>query len=166
MTGEGKTAGMAEHEGIRQALGRIPSGIFVAGAVHEGRRVGMLCSFVEQAGFEPPMIMLAFGKGRPMADLLAAGTVFGLNILGEDAKRLMAAFVHPDPADAFAGHELVPNTQGLPELAGAIAFLACRPRNHTDAGDHTVFVAEVLDGRLHGDGGAPMIRLRKNGLNY
>ena len=33
-------------EGLKLALGRIPSGLYAVGAVCEGRRIGMLCSFV------------------------------------------------------------------------------------------------------------------------
>ncbi len=151
---------------LKEALGRIPSGIFVAGAGTGAGRRGLLCSFVEQAGFSPPMIMLAVGRGRALGEMLAAGHPFGLNILGRDARDLMAAFSRPAEGDPFAGLELLPNAENLPELAASLAFLACRPCGAMDAGDHVVHVAEVFAGRLHGTGGEPMIRLRKNGFSY
>ncbi len=79
-------------EGLKAALGRIPSGLYAVGARHEGRRIGMLCSFVEQAGFEPPMISLALGTDRPLRSVLEHGGLFSLNILGTEDKRLLAAF--------------------------------------------------------------------------
>ena len=63
-------------EGLKAALGRIPSGLYVVGAVHEGRHLGMLCSFVEQAGFEPPMISIALGTDRPMRQALEKARSF------------------------------------------------------------------------------------------
>ena len=68
-------------EGLKLALGRVPSGLYAVGAVHEGRRMGMLCSFVEQAGFEPPMISIALGADRPLRVVLERGELFSVNIL-------------------------------------------------------------------------------------
>ncbi|MBE2181596.1 MAG: flavin reductase family protein [Chthoniobacterales bacterium] len=153
-------------DGLKAALGRIPSGLFAAGAVHEGRRIGMLCSFVEQAGFEPPMISIALGADRPMRHALEAGALFSLNILGDGDKKLLAAFASGRLEDPFAGFELVQNEHGLPQLADAMAWLACRPSASVGAGDHEIYVAEVLAGSLHRAEGEPMIRVRKNGFSY
>jgi len=153
-------------EGLKAALGRIPSGLFAAGAVLDGRRVGMLCSFVEQAGFEPPMISIALGVDRPLRAVLGRAGMFSLNVLGAEDKKLLAAFASGREEDPFAAFTLIENTHGLPQLADALAWLACRPCGSVAAGDHEVFVAEVVEGCLHREAGEPMIRLRKNGFTY
>ena len=153
-------------EGLRAALGRIPSGLYAVGAAHEGRRLGMLCSFVEQAGFEPPMISVSLGKDRPLRDVLDRGGLFSVNILGAEDKRILAAFASGREEDPFAAFALVANGHGLPQLADALAWLACRPCGSVAAGDHVVYVAEVVEGCLHREGAEPMIRVRKNGFAY
>lgn len=153
-------------EGLKAALGRIPSGLYVVGAVHEGRRLGMLCSFVEQAGFEPPMISLSLGRDRSLRQLLEDGALFSVNILGTEDKKILAAFASPGEGDPFAPFSLVENSHDLPQLEDALACLVCRPRGSVEAGDHVVYVAEVLEGCLHREGGEPMIRIRKNGFAY
>lgn len=151
---------------MKAALGRIPSGLFAVGAMHEGKRLGMLCSFVEQAGFEPPMVSIALGGDRPLRRAIEAGALFSLNILGHEDKKLLAAFASGRLEDPFGAFELVPNEYGLPQLADALAWLACRPCGSVAAGDHVVHVAEVLAGSLHRAEGEPMIRVRKNGFSY
>ncbi len=153
-------------EGLKAALGRIPSGLFAAGAVLDGRRVGMLCSFVEQAGFEPPMVSIALGVDRPLRAAIESGGMFSLNVLGADDKKLLAAFASGREEDPFALFPLIENEHGLPQLADALAWLACRPCASVAAGDHVVYVAEVMEGCLHREAGDPMIRLRKNGFTY
>ncbi len=153
-------------EGLKAALGRIASGLYAVGAMDEGRRVGMLCSFVEQAGFEPPMISIALGHDRPLRRVLDGGGLFSLNILGAEDKKLFAAFASGREEDPFAAFTLVDNGHGLPQLADALAWLACRPCGSVAAGDHVVYVAEVIDGCLHREVGEPMIRVRKNGFSY
>ena len=153
-------------EGLKAALGRMPSGLYAVGAAHEGRRLGMLCSFIEQAGFEPPMISIALGTDRPMRQALEKGTLFSVNILGAEDKTILAAFASGREEDPFAPFTLIENGHGLPQLADALAWLACRPRGSVAAGDHVVYVAEVLEGCLHREGVEPMIRVRKNGFAY
>jgi len=153
-------------EGLKAALGKIPSGLYAVGAVHEGRRLGMLCSFIEQAGFEPPMISIALGRDRPLRHVLENGELFSVNILGAEDKKILAAFASGRDEDPFAAFSLVANGHGLPQLAEALAWLACRPCGSVAAGDHVVYVAEVLEACLHREGSEPMIRVRKNGLGY
>ena len=153
-------------EGLKAALGRIPSGLYAVGAVHEGRRIGMLCSFVEQAGFEPPMISVALGLDRPLRQVLEKDGLFSVNILGAEDKKVLAAFASGREEDPFAAFSLVDNGHGLPQLADALAWLACRPRGSVAAGDHVVYVAEVVEGCLHREESEPMIRVRKNGFAY
>jgi flavin reductase (DIM6/NTAB) family NADH-FMN oxidoreductase RutF len=157
---------LSGNEGLKAALGRIPSGLYAVGAVHEGRRLGMLCSFVEQAGFEPPMISIALGTDRPFRAVLERGGLFAVNILGAEDKKILAAFASGREEDPFAAFSLVENGHGLPQLADALAWLACRPCGSVAAGDHVVYVAEVVEGCLHREVGEPMIRVRKNGLTY
>lgn len=153
-------------EGLKAALGRIPSGLYVVGAVDEGRRIGMLCSFVEQAGFEPPMISIALGRDRALREILDRGAFFSVNILGAEDKKILAAFGSGRQEDPFAAFPLLENAHGVPQLTGALAWLACRPRGSVPAGDHVVHVAEVVDGCLHREDSEPMIRVRKNGFAY
>lgn len=157
---------LSGEEGLKAALGRVSSGLYVAGAELDGRRIGMLCSFVEQASFNPPMISLAVAPDRPLRTVLERGGLFSLNILGATDKKLLAAFAGSAAEDPFAGFTLVENGHGLPQLADALAWLACRAVRSVEAGDHIVYVAEVLEGCLHREEGEPMIRLRKNGFSY
>ena len=153
-------------KGMKAALGKIPSGLFVVGAVDKGERIGMLCSFVEQAGFKPPMVSLALGVDRLLNQLLQEGGLFSLNILGKEDSKLLSTFASGRGQDPFGSFPLIENSHNLPQLAGALAWMACRPCGSVAAGDHVVHVAEVLQGCLHREGSEPMIRLRKNGLSY
>ena len=156
---------MNDRDRIGPALGKIPSGLFIATAMVDGAPTGMLCSFVEQAGFEPPMVSLAIAPGRPITPALDGHGVFGLHIVSKDDGALLKSFAKPAGAEVFARHALTENVFGIPQLAEAWAFLACKVRGKLAAGDHTVYVAEVIDGALR-EGGEPMVRVRANGFGY
>jgi flavin reductase (DIM6/NTAB) family NADH-FMN oxidoreductase RutF len=50
-------------------------------------------------------------------------------------------------------------------LAEALAALEARLIDHFSAGDHDLFVLEIVAGRVL-DEGQPMVHVRKNGLHY
>ena len=152
---------------IAPALGKITSGLYIATSRLDGAPLGMLCSFVEQAGFEPPMISVAIGRGRPMAASFEGDGLFGLHVLSKENNGLLKSFARGDNPEAFRTHEVVENTFGVPQFAEAWVFLACKVAGKVAAGDHTLYVAEVLDGALQKDGALePMIRLRRDGFGY
>jgi 3-hydroxy-9,10-secoandrosta-1,3,5(10)-triene-9,17-dione monooxygenase reductase component len=140
---------------IGPALGKIASGLYIATAVVNGGPAGMLCSFVEQAGFAPPM-----------SPALEDGGVFGLHVLGRNNGALMKAFARGDNPGAFSEFPLVENEHGVPQFADALAFLLCRVVGSIEAGDHILHLAEVLDGALQSGDEEPSIRVRANGFGY
>jgi flavin reductase (DIM6/NTAB) family NADH-FMN oxidoreductase RutF len=160
------TSAMNQAERIGPALGKIPSGLFIATATIHGAPMGMLCSFVEQAGFQPPMISMAVGYGRPITEALDGPGIFGLHILGKENTPLLKAFARGDNPAAFAEHALIENDHGVPQFADAWAFLVAKVAGRLSAGDHILYLAEVLDGALQKEGQEPQVRVRANGFGY
>ena len=151
---------------LAPALGKIASGLYIATAQVNGKPVGMLCSFVEQASFEPPMITMAIGEGRPISPALQRGGVFGLHILGKGNNALMKSFARGSSPEAFATHPLVENAYGVPQFAEAWSFLVARVDQQFPAGDHVLHLAEILEGQVQHEGEEPMVRIRGNGFKY
>lgn len=148
------------------ALGKISSGLYIATATVEGAPVGMLCSFVEQASFEPPMITLAIAPGRPICAALDGAGTFGLHVLSKNDNALMKSFARGSTPESFAAHQLIENSHGVPQFAEAWAFLVAQVRQSMPAGDHTVYLAEIIDGALQREGEEPMVRVRPHGFTY
>jgi len=151
---------------LPKALGKIASGLYIATARLDGEPIGMLCSFVEQAGFEPPAISLAVGVGRPLIAAIEAGAPFGLHVLSKSNNALLKSFARGCTPESFANHSMVENEYGIPQFAEAWAFLVVRVVNRMPAGDHILFLAEALTGVLQAEEGEPMVRVRSNGLSY
>lgn len=159
------------------ALGRIPSGLFVVTwrgddpAGGEADR-GMLASWVMQGGFEPPMVTIAVAPSRDLIAAIDQCRPFVVNVLAESQRPLLARFGRPAaPGQSpFDGLEIVRTPSGAAALAGAAAWLECRPVSQTGgggaaAGDHCIVLARVV--AAGGDAERqPLVHLRKNGLRY
>lgn len=168
MSNENETA----VETLLPVLGRVPSGIFILTAAHDGNETGMLASWVMQAGFDPPSLTVAVKKGRYVADWLDAGATFALNVVAEEGKSLLGHFgkgFEPD-APAFEGLEIARDESGTPLLTdGSLGHLLCQAQGHVDSGDHRIYLANVVGGDLtSGESGEakPMVHVRKTGAHY
>ncbi len=156
------------HEPVGRALGRIPQGLFIMTAAYEDRRAGMLASWVQQSSFEPPMVSVALGKGRPIMPLISDSHQFGLCQLSKKDKVILRKFASKNPPgeDPFLGFDLVEDTvTGVPVLADAMCYLECQMTTHLDIeGDHDLFIARVVGGGFNT--GEPQVHLRENGFTY
>jgi flavin reductase (DIM6/NTAB) family NADH-FMN oxidoreductase RutF len=149
-------------------LGRIPSGIFVLTVGTGARATGMLSSWVMQAGFDPPMVSVAVKLGRPACDRMSEGQPFVLNVVGQSQTSLMKHFSKGfEPGEpAFEGLDITHCARGVPILKAAIGHLECEPISHIDSGDHRVFLAKVVRGKLRDADAKPRVHIRTSGAKY
>jgi flavin reductase (DIM6/NTAB) family NADH-FMN oxidoreductase RutF len=151
-----------------RALGQIPSGIFILTVGTGARATGMVTSWVMQAGFEPPTVSVAVKLGRYVCDWLSEGQPFVLNLVGEGQKELLKHFGKGfEPGEpAFEGLEIMHCARGVPILKDAIGHLECEPGAHVDCGDHRVFLAKVVRGKMDKPDAKPMVHIRTSGARY
>jgi flavin reductase (DIM6/NTAB) family NADH-FMN oxidoreductase RutF len=159
---------MSRPAGFDPVLGRVPSGIFILTVGTGPRATGMLSSWVMQAGFEPPMVSVGVKLGRYICDWLSEGQPFVLNLVGESQGNLLKHFGRGfEPGmPAFEGLDIAHCPRGVPILTDALGHLECEPVSHVDSGDHRIFLAKVVRGKLNEADAKPMIHVRKSGANY
>lgn len=157
---------------VGQAMGRMPSGLFVLTAAQDDKRMGIIVSFVQQACIKPPMVTVAIAKGRPIMPLISESRCFGLCQLSENDRLMKKKFEAFNDAavteDPFLGFELVTGVLAkLPILANTMSYLECELVSHMDIeGDHDIFVGAVRGGALRQPKDPPHVRLRESGQDY
>ncbi|MBI3398823.1 MAG: flavin reductase [Deltaproteobacteria bacterium] len=139
---------MAVKKEISEALHRITHGVYVISTKHGKKVNAMTAAWVARASFVPPLVTVAIGKMRYSHDLIQDGGVFAINILGRDAISTGKHFglTTGSKVDKFSDVSYDIKATGSPILKDAIAWLDCKVVSHHDAGDHTLFIGEVLDG--------------------
>ena len=136
-------------------------------ARHGEAETGMLASWVQQCSFEPPRISVALAHGREIGAWLTEGSAFTVNILDDTETDMIVHFGRGFALDqpAFEGLETERCPEGGPALTDALAYLECRVVTRCAAGDHDLLIADVVRGRLLGEG-HPMVHIRKSGAHY
>ena len=152
---------------LAQALGRVPSGLYVVSTAGPDGPLAFVGSFVQQVGFEPPTVCVAIGKDRDHLAAIRATERFAISILDAGSQGLMGPFFKryegTETAFDHVAHEAAPG--GAPVLTEALAWLDCRVSGEHELGDHIVVFGTVTDGKQLHDGD-PSMHVRKNGLGY
>lgn len=157
-----------ELHGLGQALGRIPSGLYILTIRSGDRATGMLASWVQQAGFDPPMLTVAVKADRDVAAWIADEGRFTLNQLATGCKTLIRHFSRgfaPD-ADAFEGIPTRDDARGGPVLADAMAYLDAEVAGQLAEGDHRIFLGRIVAGATLDPDAKPFVHVRANGFHY
>ncbi len=150
-----------------KALGRVPSGLFIVTTQFEDQEDAVLASWVNQCSFDPPAVSVALGITRPARLLVEASGSFIVNVLGEESNSLLKHFFKPPPEEGsiFKGLNVTTGHNGIKILSDAVSYLECDVRSQQVAGDHILYVGEIVGGKSL-KGGEPYFHVRDNGFNY
>jgi len=129
---------------LRDVMRRYPHGVSVLTVDVEGERVGLTVASLVSLSLEPPLIGVAISRQAAMHELLRRSDTFALSLLAAGQDWLAQHFARGVPPIAmWDGIELLPG-DGAPRLAGATGWIEARRREEIPAGDHTLFVGEVV----------------------
>jgi flavin reductase (DIM6/NTAB) family NADH-FMN oxidoreductase RutF len=157
-------------------LGKIPSGLFIVTVADntpgkppgEGRRGGVLGSWIQQAGFEPLLVSVALKADGHFAGFLRETGRFCVNIIGHANNGVMKPFwgKYQPGADPFTGLTVEVSPRGNLLLPDAMAALECTVREVAQPGDHLIVFGEVVETKAFKPEDKPMTHVRKSGDGY
>ena len=152
----------------KHTLRRIPYGLYVLTA-RTGDAPGVnaaTVSWLSQASFEPPRIVVALGNDSGIWHRVQAAGAFVGNVLGAGHETLASTlFRQVEPkGNTLGGATFHEGTTGAPILDDVPAYLECRVVQTLEAGDHTLFLADVVEAGVQNDLGA--LDLTETGWHY
>lgn len=158
---------MKNKKEVGKALGRVPSGLFVVTTKFEDKEDAVLTSWVNQCSFDPPGLTVVLGVTRQARLLVEASQAFIVNVLGKNSNDLMKHFFKaPAPGvSVFDGLSVSKGIQDIKVLDDAVACVECQVRDQKPFGDHVLYIAEIISGKML-KGGDPYFHVRDNGFNY
>jgi flavin reductase (DIM6/NTAB) family NADH-FMN oxidoreductase RutF len=123
----------------------FPAGVAVLTVDAEGERLGLTLGSLTSLSLEPPLVGAAVSRQAAMHELLREAGGFALSLLAGDQEALAQHFARGVPPLAhWHGIATREGAAGAPLLEGALGWLECRLAAAREAGDHTLFVGEVL----------------------
>lgn len=133
------------------ALRMIPYGIYVLTTDDgKGNISAATVNWVTQASFAPPLVAVGIKADSHGRKALAAGSLFGLCMLGKDQKDVAFTFFKPTVVEALtlSGQPYHKGTTGVPILDSAIAAVEFRVTSIVEGGDHHVVIGEAVEAHV------------------
>ena len=134
---------------FRKAMGLFATGVTVITVDVEGEVHGMTANAFTSVSLDPLLVLVCVDHRARTHAQLHAKKRFGVNMLSESQRAISEYYARPsrthDQAEQEAGARFDRTPHGTPVLHGALAYLECRLHTAQDAGDHTIFIAEVED---------------------
>ena len=138
-----------DQETFRRTMGCFATGVTVITVDYEGEVQGMTANAFSAVSLDPLLVLVCVDQQARTHAHLHARKRFGINILSENQRAISQHYSRPDRDPARAeeetGARFDRTAHGTPVLYGALAYLECRLQSAQDAGDHTIFIAEVED---------------------
>jgi flavin reductase (DIM6/NTAB) family NADH-FMN oxidoreductase RutF len=132
---------------FREAMSRFATGVTVISVDDHGKVHGMTANAFASVSLDPLLVLVCVDHSAQTHAHLETRKRFGVNVLAEEQSNLSEYFANPerfnsDPEiDSKARFDRT--IHGTPVLQGALVYLECRLQDAHEAGDHTVFIAEV-----------------------
>jgi flavin reductase (DIM6/NTAB) family NADH-FMN oxidoreductase RutF len=134
---------------FRKALGTFATGVTVITVDEDGEVHGMTANTFTSVSLDPLLVLVCVDHKARTHTHLHAKKRFGVNVLAADQRRISEYYALPERdhrhAEREAGARFDRTAHGTPVLHGALAYLECRLHTVQEAGDHTIFIAEVED---------------------
>lgn len=154
---------------LTAVMDALPYGLYIIGSrTPDGDGNGTMADWLTQVSFRPRLLTVSIeNTAQTLANIRATGA-FSVNLLGQDpaGMELARGFAQPFQDAKISGRarpgragihrklEGIPyatTALGSPVLAAAIGWVDCEAKQFVEAGDHTLVLGHVVNGRLVND---------------
>jgi flavin reductase (DIM6/NTAB) family NADH-FMN oxidoreductase RutF len=114
--------------------------------VFENKLNANIATWVMQVAMGGKMVAVALYKIDYTIELVRASKIFNINLLSKEQTNLISKLGRKSgrDTDKFKNLKYNLDERGCPYLTEAIGYIQCKVLHSTDAGDHELFVCEVI----------------------
>jgi flavin reductase (DIM6/NTAB) family NADH-FMN oxidoreductase RutF len=145
---------------LREVMRRFPAPVAVVTTAFDNERYGLTVGSLVSLSLEPPLVGISIGRDSSSHEPIRRAGRFAASLLSGEQDALAQHFARSGipPIALWTGVDVREGEFG-PLVEGAVAWLGCRTWAEYPAGDHTIFVGEVLSGDLGAGGSGLVYRL-------
>lgn len=139
------------NKSLSDALRSFSNGVYLIGANGKEKLNLMTAAWLTQVSSSPLMLLVSIGNSHYTRELITASRTFSVSVLTPaqlDIARKCGS-ISGRNADKLSDLEINRTSFGDPIVSGAAAHLTCKVVRDVNAGDHTIFIAEVIDAELN-----------------
>lgn len=129
---------------LRSAFGSFLTGVTIVTTSDDGKPMGFTANSFTSVSLEPPLLLVSLSNDLNCLSAFENNEHFAVNVLSADQQSLSNTFASYD-GDRFEGISHRPGKHNSPLLEGVCAWFDCVVHKRIVAGDHTLYIGEILD---------------------
>jgi 3-hydroxy-9,10-secoandrosta-1,3,5(10)-triene-9,17-dione monooxygenase reductase component len=143
-SGKGSEQQALDSRALRNALGAFATGVTIVSTRNgEGQDIGITANSFNSVSLNPPMVLWSLSRTALSLPSFQQSPYFAVHVLAADQDDLSRRFATKG-ADKFQDIDVKRGHGNVPLIDGCTARFQCRTAFSYDAGDHIIFVGEVL----------------------
>jgi flavin reductase (DIM6/NTAB) family NADH-FMN oxidoreductase RutF len=130
---------------LRRLMSRWVTGVAVVTSADGTGPRGATTNALTSLSLDPLLVLVALDHGSNTLDAIRNSGRFCINVLASHQEELARRFAtKASGEEKLAGvpHDLI---DGVPVLAGAVAWLACGLEQESEGGDHTILLGRPIE---------------------
>lgn len=137
----------------------ISHGIYIITTRTKEKINGMTAAWVSQVSIQPLLLMASIAPPRYTHNLIKESGYFAINTLAEKQQDIAKHFGFKTgrKVDKFKDMSYFDAPNGSPVLNEAFAFFECKVIETFTAGDHTLFIGNVMAAKIMRENRKPLI---------
>lgn len=126
---------------LRQAFGKFPTGVTVVTWFDKDGKNGITVNSFTSISLEPPLALVSIDK-KAKSYAQMQNKNFSINVLANTQEAIAWQFA----GRSQEGLHIDWNEEGnSPSINGSAAYFKCKPWQEYDAGDHVLFIGEIVE---------------------
>ncbi|MCP8971070.1 flavin reductase family protein [Ectobacillus ponti] len=145
---------------FKQIMGSYPTGVTVVTTTGaDGTPAGLTVNSFASVSLDPLLVLWCLDNRSSALAAFSESDVFAVHVLAAEQQDVCWAFAGKEP-DRFGKVEWAQSEHGLPVISGSLGVLQCRKVQQMEAGDHQIFLGEVI--AIEKEEKEPMLYFRRH----
>ncbi len=135
----------------RNIIGQFATGVTIVTTAVDGWLHGMTANAITSVSLDPLLLLVCVDKEAHTHEHLSQAGSFAVNILAEDQEDISNTFATSSKPEngRLQGFDYRLGGNGAPIIEGCLSHIECEVTEHTDGGDHTIFIGRALAAETH-----------------
>lgn len=144
----------------KEIMGSYPTGVTIITTMDEdGNPSGLTVNSFASVSLDPLLVLWCIDKKSSSFDAFRKAPGFAVHILSHEQQNECWAFAGKE-LDRFSKCNWQLSNQNLPVIQNSLGVLECETFQQIDAGDHIIFIGEVVE--IDKQNKEPMLYFRRN----
>lgn len=144
----------------KEIMGSYPTGVTIITTIdQEGNPCGLTVNSFASVSLDPLLVLWCIDNRSTSLEAFQKAEGFAVHVLSNEQQEQCWAFAGKDP-DRFSKANWQQSKNNLPVIADSLGILECKTIQQIDAGDHTIFLGQVIDIEKYDK--EPMLYFRRN----